>query len=176
MEDFGDLSVDCETILKWILKKQYVRTLNVLMWLGKGCSGRFLWKRQWSFRLDKKVRNFETCWVTQEGLCSKELVIFMVPLISNNKLRTHSFLWEAVTEPGQGSRQMVLWCPNGSSACWILAAENHRRSLAHRTITVLSFWGTEQAEQMHNLSLDAMIQLLGHLYIWLKVELILKHE
>jgi hypothetical protein len=48
--------------------------------------------------------------------------------------------------------------------------------LEHRTTAVLWLLGTEQVEQMQNLSLDAMIQLPGHLYIQLKLELISKQE
>jgi hypothetical protein len=65
---------------------------------------------------------------------------------------------------GVDSRQMVPCHPIGSNACWTLAAECHRKSPVHTTTTGLWFGGTGQAEQMQNLSLDAIIPSVGHLY------------
>lgn len=51
-----------------------------------------------------------------------------------------------------------------------------REMLAHRTTAVLWLLGTEQVEQMQNSSLDAKIQIPGHLYTELQVELLSKQE
>jgi hypothetical protein len=73
-----------EIIFRWIFRKWYVGVRTGLGWLRTETGGEQLWMRYWTFRLNK-TRGIS--WlatnrlVTQEGLCSMELVSESVKIL-----------------------------------------------------------------------------------------------
>jgi hypothetical protein len=77
-DNFEDVDVDGRIILEWILGKQGKKVWTGFIWLRIGTSGALLRTRQWTFGFHKRWGiSWLAEWLSasQEGLCSRELVI-----------------------------------------------------------------------------------------------------